>query len=194
MGLDKRCFSGPRPPHLWMETIELFFMSRWPHTCTNCQGTFQCPAAAKRPYAKLTFQETGILHNKAMIAVFDCINYCCSQDNITWVQVNSMTRSKTGTKGDVAKSKPSQSRIGIICGDCRQTKEDQNWAFFQISKITYVYRSSFPGCVNHNFCVSEEKATVIIGFFLGWQQSYSTEPYSSSSVSHGHKGLLALTK
>lgn len=40
-GLDERCFSGPRPPHLWMETIELLFRSRWPHTYT--------PTARKLP-------------------------------------------------------------------------------------------------------------------------------------------------
>lgn len=40
-GLDERCFSGPRPPHLWMETIELLFRTRWPHTYT--------PTARKLP-------------------------------------------------------------------------------------------------------------------------------------------------
>lgn len=136
-GLDERCFSGPRPPHLWMETIEPFFMSRWPHTNTHppnhththCQETFYCPAAVRARTLHSHFRERVYYITKPLllIAVFDCFNYCCGKDNITWVQVSSqvswhslqrLSLSQDHVqRWDVAKSKPNQSRMGPTCGD-----------------------------------------------------------------------------
>lgn len=63
-GLDERCFSGPRPPHLWMETIELFFMSRWPHIHT-LPG--KCPAAARPHTLNSRFKERVDYKKKARL-------------------------------------------------------------------------------------------------------------------------------